>query len=610
MRRGLVGLGVTFVAALALAGSAQAGTVYVAADPLALFGEPAFISQYGQSADGSLTPLNPPVVEVPPSDAGSNVEALVVSADGRSLYAADNANRRVDQYDVAANGQLSLKDPPFVTLESAPNGLALSPTDASLYAAAADGSVFQFDIGAGGLLTPKVPANLPFGGSLRDVAVSPDGRSAWASDHGSNGGGATIGQFEVGAGGRLFLNNPSSITTAAGPVDLTVSPDGGGVYVDNYGDGVGTTVSQYDVAPDGTLAAKSPATVDAGQGPGQVALTPQGTSAYVPLAGQNANGTAVAQFDIGAGGLLAFKNPPTVAAGSGPTTAAVDAAGTSAYVGNFGDFTVSQYDIGVGGRLAPKATPSVNNGATPGAIAIAPQSGPVAKFTVSLNDATASFDASSSGPKAARYDWDFGDATSLPDGGPTPTHAYPGPGPYIVTLSVTDAAACGPTGVWNGHQFVCTGDQARTRQVVDVPGPPGPAGPAGSNGAPGTSGAAGPTGATGPSGPAGPTGAPPADRLDAALLFTRLRATKGRTVRIPFLSSAFAGVVLELFANGHRVARFQQFAHAGRNEVRWHPRHASAGGYRVLLSVVGLDGQRAFDQASLALRPKPPARQR
>jgi hypothetical protein len=73
-------------------------------------------------------------------------------------------------------------------------------------------------------------------------------------------------------------------------------------------------------------------------------------------------------------------------------------------------------------------------------------------------------------------------------------------------------------------------------------------------------------------------------------------------VRLPFLSSSFAGVVLEIYDGGHRVARIQQYADAGRNVIRWRASQALHGAYRVILKAVGLDGQRALDQSSLALR--------
>jgi hypothetical protein len=538
---------------------------------------------------------------VPPGSPGhgSNVAALVVSADGGSLYAADDFNGRVVQYDRAANGQLTLKTPPFVTvptpLRFGPDGLALSPDGESLYATTADGRIFQFDIDDGGQLAPKTPASLTFGSSGQDIAVAPDGRSAWATDFGTNGSGTTIAQFQVGSDGRLFPNTPATVTTAAAPTEAALTPDGDSLYVDHFGmNGAGTQVSQFDVTPTGTLAPKSPATINAGQGPGQPVLTPDGSNAYVPLAGTGGSpGSSVAQFDVSAGGLLAFKSPPTVASGQEPETAGVDGPGTSAYVGNIADLTVSQYSVGSGGGLSPKAEAPVFNNGFPGAIAIEPSAGPQAAFTTSVSGTTVSFDASASGPNIDDYDWNFGDGTELDDDGPTPTHVFPGPGPYVVTLSVEDVNGCETGGIWNGHQFVCTGAKADIRQVVDIPAPAGPPGPAGTGGAPGVT------------GPQGPAGAAPANRLAVALLFSRLHGRAGRPLTIPFFSSDFAGIVLELFDGGHRVARFQRYAQAGRNEVRWHSGHAAVGGYRVILKAVGLDGQRALDAASLGLRAAP-----
>src|SRR5436190_2152195 len=67
----------------------------------------------------------------------------------------------------------------------------------------------------------------------------------------------------------------------------------------------------------------------------------------------------VSQYDVGAGGALSPKSPPTVAAGYGPFGVAVNPDGDSVYVGNLGSDTVSQYDVGAGGALSPKSPPTV-----------------------------------------------------------------------------------------------------------------------------------------------------------------------------------------------------------------------------------------------------------
>jgi hypothetical protein len=144
--------------------SARAETVYVTANTFSPFGgEPAFISQYAQADGGSLTQLSPWQVATPlgSQGRGSNVAEMVLSADGMSLYAADNFNGRVVEYDVASDGQLTLKSPSFVSLgtplQFGAEGLALSPDGQSLYVASGDGQVFQFDVDADGLLHPKAP---------------------------------------------------------------------------------------------------------------------------------------------------------------------------------------------------------------------------------------------------------------------------------------------------------------------------------------------------------------------------------------------------------------------------------------------------------------------
>ena len=69
-------------------------------------------------------------------------------------------------------------------------------------------------------------------------------------------------------------------------------------------------------------------------------------------------------------------------------------------------------------------------------------------------DATASSDPDGT---VARYDWDFGDGATLPNGGPTPTHAYATAGPRTATLTVTDADGTSTAKLWTGTQLLRNG---------------------------------------------------------------------------------------------------------------------------------------------------------
>jgi hypothetical protein len=147
------------------------------------------------------------------------------------------------------------------------------------------------------------------------------------------------------------------------------------------------------------------------------------------------------------------------------------------YVTNTSADTVSQYDVGPGGALSLKTPTTVGTGTTPGEVAVLPDQGPVAAFFVSPSPAgsATSFDGSQSTDSdgtITRYEWDFGDGSTLPDGGPAPTHTYAAAGSYTVTLTVTDNAGCSMAFVFTGQTASCVGGSAaRTTRTLTVPAP-------------------------------------------------------------------------------------------------------------------------------------------
>ena len=154
-------------------------------------------------------------------------------------------------------------------------------------------------------------------------------------------------------------------------------------YVAN---GVDSTISQYDVGAGGPLTAKAPPTVPSGaQGsnPFGVVVSPDRASVYVI----NHGADSIAQYDIGADGGLSPKAPATVAdTGSFPQGIAISPDGKSVYVANGGG-SVSQYDVGAGGRLSPKATPTIAEGNGPFAITVSPDGASVYVANVTTNGA-------------------------------------------------------------------------------------------------------------------------------------------------------------------------------------------------------------------------------
>jgi DNA-binding beta-propeller fold protein YncE len=116
-------------------------------------------------------------------------------------------------------------------------------------------------------------------------------------------------------------------------------------------------VIQYGLDSGGALSPLNPPAVAAGNYPISAAVSPNGRWVYVT------NLDGVAQFDLGRGGLLVPNTPPTVAA-SGSVGVAVSLDRSSVYVAQlFG--TVSQYDVGVDGALSPKDPATITLGSPP-----------------------------------------------------------------------------------------------------------------------------------------------------------------------------------------------------------------------------------------------------
>jgi hypothetical protein len=102
-------------------------------------------------------------------------------------------------------------------------------------------------------------------------------------------------------------------------------------------------------------------------------------------------------------------------------------------------------------------------------IVITPNQGPQAAFspaTLAPAGQASSFDATNAadtdGGTVARYDWDFGDGSTLADGGPNPTHVYNQPGTYTVQLTVTDNENCSLTRIFTGKATLCNANPGAT----------------------------------------------------------------------------------------------------------------------------------------------------
>jgi hypothetical protein len=140
--------------------------------------------------------------------------------------------------------------------------------------------------------------------------------------------------------------------------------------------------------------------------------------------------------------------------------------GTSARV----DGSLSGHDrvsCAADGSLAASAVSSIAvTGGQVGALAYSPsQARSAALGAPSSNGLVATFDASGSqavNGTIGRYDWSFGDGTTLSDGGPTPSHAYAAAGDYTARVTVFDSAGCSVPETYTGTFTSCIGSPGAT----------------------------------------------------------------------------------------------------------------------------------------------------
>jgi 6-phosphogluconolactonase (cycloisomerase 2 family) len=450
-------------AALAVVPAAWAARTVYFADPA----ERA-IAQFAVGTGGALTPL------VPASVKADRPLRLAMTPEGDDLYA--TADDGILQYDVApANGRLAPKSPAIRWAAGTPYAIAVHPGGASVYVTELQrGLVLQYDIAGGGRLVPKDPPAVAAGAYPTGIAVRPDGRTAYALVRGG------IAVFDVGAGGALVRR--SGLVHAGGLLmDLALTPDGRHLYATS----LEGSVLQFDVAADGRPTPKSPPALDLGRDAGAmgIAVVPDGSAVYVASPGSaKYGGRRIFAFAVGAAGRLAPGATPTATVAT-PTlwflTASPD--GRSLFAAG-GDGHL--FNIGAGGSVTPKASPQVDLSGAFGVV-VSPNQAPVAGFTTSAPTAglPTQFDASAAvdpDGSIVRYDWDFGDGTRLPDGGPTPTHTYNTPGTYTATLVVTDNEGAststiftGGTVLGNGAPVAQASRQIRVAAAAAAPAPPG-----------------------------------------------------------------------------------------------------------------------------------------
>jgi YVTN family beta-propeller protein len=315
------------------------------------------------------------------SAGGINPQSITIDPTGKFVYVANTGCPEsfvgnVSLYSInATTGVLTSIGPP-VNADFGPHSVAVDPTGKFVYVAndgdfeVSGGSVstYAVDVATGALKLIRNLAAPCYLGSCGaySVAVHPSGNFVYVADEGGFAPSLAMYAIAVGNGQLIFKG---TIAAAGSPVSVGLHPSGKFVYVvsDIAPGGVPApgAVSMYAIDTT-TGALTSGATVAAGTTPTSIAVDPTGKFAYVT----NADSNDVSMYTIDAT-TGALTSGGTVAAGTTPASVAVDPTGKFVYVTNASSNDVSMYTINaINGALT--AIGRIGAGAGPISVAVDP----------------------------------------------------------------------------------------------------------------------------------------------------------------------------------------------------------------------------------------------
>lgn len=473
MARLLFALALGALALILIVQPAAARMVYVANDGSS------DISALSVGEDGRVA-----VLEASPYSTGPGTfpRGMTMSPNGRFLFAADSGTNQVSSFSVGSDGGLTQVTGSPVGTARFPAATAITPNGRFLYATHGffNDGIRSFTVGADGSLTPLAPTAMT--GNGEGIAVSPDGLHLYCVS--TNG----VFVFDINPDGTLTTVTGSPFAGSLAPDGIAIAPSGAFAYV--------TSITHDDIhalslAADGkpTVVGGSVHSGSGNTNPHSVVVSPDGTRVYAINSGATVSpgvtsGAGLAAFAVAADGTLSpigtnVSMGTTDLAGGGAVTPdgrhffAIRTNGANNFeslaVGADGSLSeVSGSPFADGATISPSVIPY-------GVVATPPDQGPlaaVAAVAAAPGSAT-TFDASrSSDPdgSVARYDWDFGDGTSLRGGGSAPQHTYAKAGVYTASVTVADAIGCSDHMVWGSSLAYCNGGPAaRATVTVDTP---------------------------------------------------------------------------------------------------------------------------------------------
>ena len=456
MRRFVPLLAVACLSLLALAAGASGAARLYAPAYGSSGGEPERIHVFDRAGDGSLTPIaGSPFAAYPgPPFSVGGLNGIAFAPEGMRAVGGFLFYGGVQGYSVTGAG-VPTPTNSVVTRQS--ENVALTPDGRFAYIATreyppASGSegIRAFALGADGTVTP---IGVPYEPSVSfdgEIAITPDSRFLYALD------GTFIRRFAIAADGTL---TPIGTTMGSGVAYLVADP--GGRFLFGGLSGTPGGVVSYAIAADGALTPVGEPALTEAAGLDPFSISPDGTRIYLP----SRNSKKIVIVAVAADGAVQVIDSMP-AEGVEVTAVSPDNRFVYWFHGG-GEYSIRVAAIGPGGGLTPLPFITPYDTSEPLHLLFQPGPAPVADFTAkaAAPGAAASFDAAKS-TNAARFDWNFGDGTTLANGGPRPSHSYATAGKYTVTLSLTDDQGCGARQIYTGQSTTCPGGTATTKTLT------------------------------------------------------------------------------------------------------------------------------------------------
>jgi 6-phosphogluconolactonase len=309
------------------------------------------------------------------------------------------SNGEIETYAVdSQSGAIRNGAPAVCSGGSSPNALAVSPGYQNLYVAnQVDKNIVHFSLAANGILTKK--DSITLADPVTAMTVSPDGSSLYVLSGATS---ATLSVFALSSGAigsspesQNGLTIPGNSADLVVPTAITVLPSGKAVYVtaydkSSYNPG-GTTTSSaspgwlygFAVGSSGALTPTPGSPYNAGVKPSGIVADPLNSYLYVTDFASN----QLIGYGVYSGFAVNFLLNGPFKSGGQPTAITVDARGRFLYVSNSLDSSVSAYviDIQTGTPSAAVNTTGSQTNSTdtqPVSIAIDPA---LARFVYTAN---------------------------------------------------------------------------------------------------------------------------------------------------------------------------------------------------------------------------------